>query len=100
MTGPFPDALGLAPFDLPFRFLAKHDGLVLVGTDFDAIQGTSNTWPSEGAFYTYEAFYQHATGTDGFASTYQAGIGQPLPTVDAARAHVELAAEWTAAGQP
>lgn len=100
VTGPFPDALGLAPFELPFRVVAVADGLISIETDFDAIQGTSGTWPEEGAFVTYEAFYQYALGVDGFATEYQAGTGQPLPTVDAAQAHVELATAWTASGQP
>lgn len=60
-------------------------------TDFATIQGTSNTRPAEGAFYTYEAFYQYAAKNAGSATQHQTGVGQPKPTVEAAVAHISLA---------
>jgi hypothetical protein len=100
VSGPFPEALELEPFELPFRFVATADGLVAVSTDFETIQGTTNTWPPEGAFYTYEAFYLYAAQDAGFATQHQSGVGQPLPSLDSASAHVDLAEHWINEGRP
>lgn len=100
VSGPFPEALQLDPFELPFRFVVTEDGLALMETDFATIQGTSNTWPAEGAFYTYEAFYQYAAQNAEFATDHQTGVGQPKPTVESAAAHIALAEEWINQGSP
>lgn len=102
VSGPYPEAMGLPPFDLPVLFIADQRGLVEYGTDFAAADTGSFVADeaTEQYFAEYSRLALYGASDADFTALHTRGIGRPVISADSAAAHIELAREWAAAGKP
>lgn len=102
LSGPYPEAMGLDPFELPLTFTAGEDGLTEFGTDFAAAE-SGRLIPdaaTERYLATLPGFVLHTSSDRDFTAECTLGSGRPVVTQESAAAHLAKAEEWIAAGMP